>query len=137
MAYWLMKSEPEEFSWDHLVKKGPSMWDGVRNFQAAANLKAMQLGDRAFFYHTGAEKSIVGIMEIVKTWYRDPTDPEGKFVAVDVKAERPVKRPVTLAEVKADPRFAHLHLVRRPRLSVQPIPPEDWKALCEMAETKP
>ncbi|MSO89349.1 MAG: EVE domain-containing protein [Rhodospirillaceae bacterium] len=137
MDYWLLKSEPEEFSWDHLVAAGVSMWDGVRNFTAARNLRAMQLGDQAFFYHSGVARSIAGIVEIVKTHYRDPTDPTGKFVAVDVKPVRPVKRPVTLAEIKADPRFAQMKLVRQARLSVSPIGPENWKRLCAMAETTP
>ena len=137
MDYWLLKSEPEEFSWDHLVAAGVSMWDGVRNFTAARNLRAMQLGDQAFLYHSGVARSIVGIVEIVRTHYRDPTDPTGKFVAVDVKPVRPVKRPVTLAEIKADPRFAQMKLVRQARLSVSPIGPENWKRLCALAETTP
>ncbi len=136
MAYWLMKSEPAAFSWDMLVKKGSTSWDGVRNHQAAANLKAMKVGDRAFFYHSTEGLEIVGVMQITRTAYPDPSDPSGKFVMVDAKPVMPVKKPVTLKEIKADKRFADLLLVRHSRLSVVPVSPEHWKLLSEMAGIK-
>src|ERR671929_962446 len=105
MAYWLIKSEPSAYSWDQLVKDKKTSWTGVRNFQAQINLKAMKVGDRAFFYHSGEGKEIVGIAEVVKTAYPDATDKDGKAVTVDVKAVEPVKHPVTLAAIKALPAF--------------------------------
>ncbi len=133
MAYWLLKTEPEEYSWDRLVREGKGGWDGVRNHTAARNLRAMKQGDRAFFYHTGDEKRIVGMCEIVREAYPDKSDPTGKFVMVDVKPVRPAKTPVTLAEIKADKRFADFVLVRQARLSVMPVPPEHWKTICKRA----
>lgn len=135
MAYWLVKSEPGDWSWDDHVKKGVEPWDGVRNHQAANNLRAMKVGDRAFFYHSVKEKRIVGVLEVVKEAYPDPTDESGKFVMTDMKALFPVKRPVTLAEIKAEPRLAELPLVRHSRLSVLPVGDKEWKVLCDMAET--
>ena len=136
MAYWLIKSEPSAYSWDQLVKDKKTSWTGVRNFQAQINLKAMKVGDRAFFYHSGEGKEIVGIAEVVKTAYPDATDKEGKSVTVDFKAVEPVKKKVTLAEIKADPKFKEMKLVRQSRLSVSPVSDEHWKLLLKMASGK-
>ncbi|MBL6616183.1 MAG: EVE domain-containing protein [Reyranella sp.] len=136
MAYWLIKSEPSAYSWDQLVKDKKTSWTGVRNFQAQINLKAMKVGDRAFFYHSGEGKEIVGIAEVVKTAYPDATDKEGKSVTVDFKAVEPVKKKVTLAEIKADPKFKEMKLVRQSRLSVSPVSDEHWKLLMKMAGGK-
>jgi predicted RNA-binding protein with PUA-like domain len=133
MAYWLVKSEPFKYSWSQMVADGRTHWDGVRNHQAAANLKAMQVGDRAFFYHSNEGKEIVGVVEIARTAYPDPGDETGRFVMVDVKPVMPVKRPVTLGAIKADPRFADFALVRQSRLSVVPVSAEEWALLCDMA----
>lgn len=132
MAYWLVKSEPHKYSWDMMVKDGRTHWDGVRNHQAAANLKAMQVGDKAFFYHSNEGKEIVGIVEIVRTAYPDPGDEAGRFVMVDVAPVRPVKRAVTLAEMKAEPRLADLALIRQSRLSVVPVSDAHWAIISEM-----
>ncbi|MGP1254107.1 MAG: EVE domain-containing protein [Kiloniellales bacterium] len=137
MAYWLMKSEPGTWSWDDQVAAGTDHWDGVRNYQASNNLKAMKLGDRAFFYHSVNEKRIVGIVEVAREYYPDPTDASGRFGMVDVKAIKPVARPVTLAEIKAEPRLTDLPLLKQSRLSVMPIPDETWRLICTMAETDP
>jgi predicted RNA-binding protein with PUA-like domain len=136
MAYWLIKSEPSAYSWDQLVKDKKTSWTGVRNFQAQINLKAMKVGDRAFFYHSGEGKEIVGIAEVVKTAYPDATDKEGKSVTVDFKAVEPVKKKVTLAEIKADPKFKEMKLVRQSRLSVSPVSDEHFKLLMKMAGGK-
>lgn len=136
MAYWLIKSEPSAYSWDQLVKDKKTSWTGVRNFQAQINLKAMKTGDRAFFYHSGEGKEIVGIAEVVKTAYPDSTDKEGKSVTVDFKAVEPVKKKVTLAEIKADPKFKEMKLVRQSPLSVSPVSDEHWKLLLKMASGK-
>jgi predicted RNA-binding protein with PUA-like domain len=131
MQYWLMKSEPDAYSWSKLVADGKGHWDGVRNHQASNNLKAMRKGDRAFFYHSNIGKEIVGVMEIVREHYPDHTDP--KWVMVDVKPLFPVKHPVTLAQVKAEPRLKDLLLVRHSRLSVVPVAPAEWRIICTMA----
>ena len=136
MAYWLIKSEPSAYSWDQLVKDKKTSWTGVRNFQAQINLKAMKVGDRAFFYHSGEGKEIVGIAEVTKTAYPDSTDKDGKSVTVDFKAIEPVKKKVTLAEIKADPKFKEMKLVRQSRLSVSPVSDEHWKLLMKMASGK-
>jgi len=136
MAYWLIKSEPGAWSWEDQVRDGVAEWDGVRNHQAANNMKAMEPGDRAFFYHSVDEKRIVGIVEVVKTYYPDPSDPSGRFGMVDVKALMPMTRPVTLAEIKAEPRLGELALVRQSRLSVLPVGPEEWALICAMGETE-
>ena len=136
MAYWLIKSEPSAYSWDQLVKDKKTSWTGVRNFQAQINLTAMKVGDRAFFYHSGEGKEIVGIAEVTKTAYPDSTDKEGKSVTVDFKAVEPVKKKVTLAEIKADPKFKEMKLVRQSRLSVSPVSDEHWKLLLKMASGK-
>lgn len=131
MAYWLMKSEPGTWSWDDQVRDGVAEWDGVRNHQASNNLKAMRVGDRAFFYHSVNEKRIVGIVEVVKEYYPDPTDPKGRFGMVDVKAVAPLPSPVTLKDIKADPQLQELPLIKQSRLSVMPIDPESWRIICE------
>jgi predicted RNA-binding protein with PUA-like domain len=134
MAYWLLKTEPDSYSWDELVKKGAKgdAWTGVRNFRAREHLKAMKKGDLAFFYHTGDEKQVVGTAEVVREAYPDPTDKEGKFTAVDVKAVKPLKQPVTLAAVKADKRLKDMVLAKQPRLSVQPVTAEEWKIVSKL-----
>jgi predicted RNA-binding protein with PUA-like domain len=139
MAYWLLKTEPEEFSWDDQVKRGAKgeAWSGVRNFTARSNLKEMKKGDQAFFYHTGDEKQVVGIVEIVKEHYPDPTAGKGEpWVVVDTRAVKPFPKPVTLADIKADSRFRDMALVKYGRLSVQPVTPEHWKAICKMGGVK-
>jgi len=136
MRYWIVKSEPHAWSWDQQVQKGVEPWNGVRNYQAANNMKAMRLGDRAFFYHSGEERAIVGIVEIVKEYYPDHTDESGRFGMVDVKTVGPVKTPVTLAAIKADERLKDLALVRQSRLSVVPVDAAQAKILCQMAGIK-
>jgi len=137
MAYWLMKSEPGAWSWEDQVKDGTAEWDGVRNHQASNNMKAMKKGDKAFFYHSVNEKRIVGIVTISKEYYPDPTDKLGRFGMVDVKALRPFKKSVTLADVKGEPRLENLALVRQSRLSIMPISDDEWQLICAMGETKP
>jgi predicted RNA-binding protein with PUA-like domain len=132
MAHWLVKSEPGAWSWDDQVRDGITSWTGVRNHQAALNLKAMKVGETAFFYHSVDEKRIVGLVEVVREAHPDPTDPTGRFVTVDLKALRPVPDPVTLAQIKADPRLADLALVRQSRLSVVPVGEEHWAIICRM-----
>jgi predicted RNA-binding protein with PUA-like domain len=138
MTYWLVKTEPEEFSWDDCVKRGAKgePWTGVRNFTARGHLKEMKKGDRAFFYHTGEERQIVGICEIVREAYPDPTDGKGVFKAVDVKAIEPLPKPVTLAAIKAAPRLKDMALVKYSRLSVQPVTAGEWKIVCKMGGRK-
>lgn len=137
MAYWLVKSEPGAWSWSDHVAAGIAEWDGVRNYQADNNMKAMRVGDRAFFYHSVKEKRVVGVLEVVRTHYPDPSDPKGRFGMVDFKAVMPVRNPVGLAEIKAEPRLADLALVRQSRLSVLPVGAEDWAVLCGMANIAP
>jgi predicted RNA-binding protein with PUA-like domain len=134
MAYWLLKTEPDSYSWDDQVKKGAKgdAWTGVRNFRARTHLTAMKKGDLAFFYHTGDEKQVVGIVEVLREAYPDPTDKDGVFKAVDIKAVKPLKAPVTLAAVKADKRLKDMVLAKQPRLSVQPVTAEEWKIVCAM-----
>ena len=136
MQYWLFKSEPGAWSWDDQVKDGTAEWDGIRNYQADNNMKEMKIGDRAFFYHSVNEKQIVGVVEIVKEHYPDPTDPKGRFGMVDVKALHSVKHPVTLAEIKQEPALKDLALVRQSRLSVVPVSKAEWKVLSKMAGVK-
>ena len=133
MAYWLFKSEPGAWSWDDQVRDGVAEWDGVRNYQANNNMLAMRLGDKGFFYHSVNEKRIVGVVEVVKEHYLDPTDRSGRFGMVDVKAVCAVKTPVTLADMKAEPRLENLALLRQSRLSVAPVGDREWKILCAMA----
>lgn len=138
MAHWLFKSEPGSWSWEMQVKRGDKgePWNGVRNFQANNNMKAMQLGDRGFFYHSVDEKRIVGVVEVIGLWRPDPTDESGKFGLVQVKAVAPLKTPVTLEQVKADPALAELPLVKQSRLSVQPVDPASWKHICKLGGVK-
>ena len=133
MNYWLVKSEPESFSWDQQVANKVEPWTGVRSFQARNNLKAMAKGDRAFFYHSNTGKEIVGIVQVVRTAYPDPTAESGDWVCVDMKAVKPVKRPVTLAEMKADPALKDLSLLRYSRLSVAPVEEVHWRYICKLA----
>ena len=138
MGYWLMKTEAEEFSWDDQVKcgaKGES-WSGVRNFAARRHLQTMKKGERAFFYHTGDEKRIVGVVEVIREAHPDPTDPKGVFVMVNVKAIEPMPKPVTLAAIKAEPRLKDMALVKYARLSVQPVAAAEWKIVCTMGGMK-
>jgi len=135
MAYWLMKSEPGAWSWNDQVKKGTKgdAWTGVRNFQARANLQKMRRGDRVFFYHSGEEKAVVGVMEILREAYPDPSDKKNEgWVVVDVKATEPAKTPVTLAAIKAEAKLKDMVLVRNSRLSVQPVAADEWKLVCKM-----
>ncbi|MGE3142970.1 MAG: EVE domain-containing protein [Hyphomonadaceae bacterium] len=134
MAYWLVKSEPDAFSWDEQVARGAKgePWTGVRNHTAKLNLMKMKKGDRAFFYHSNEGKEIVGIVEVIREHYPDPTDEKGVFVAVDVKAAAPFQKPVTLAAVKADPKLQDMALVTSFRLSVQPVTAAEWKYICKL-----
>lgn len=132
MAHWLMKSEPSAYSWDQLVKDGRTHWNGVRNHQAAANLKAMKKGDRVFFYHSNEGLAVVGIAEVVKEYYPDPSDASGKFGMVDIKPVAPLEKPVTLAAIKAEPKLGQLGLVRQSRLSVSAVDDAAWKLICKM-----
>lgn len=136
MAHWLMKSEADVWSWDQQVAAGAkgTNWDGVRNHQAKAHLKAMKLGDTAFFYHSGDQRAVVGIVEIVGLYEPDPSDETGKFGMVRVKALEPLARPVTLAEIKADARLKDMVLVNNSRLSVQPVTAAEWKAVLAMGK---
>jgi predicted RNA-binding protein with PUA-like domain len=134
--YWLVKSEPDAFSWDEQVKNGVEPWTGVRNHLAKKNLAAMKKGDRAFFYHSNTGKEIVGIVEVAREAYPDPTAESGNWVCVDMKAVRALPKPVTLAAIKADPRLEALALVRLSRLSVAPVGAEHWAMLCEMGGVK-
>jgi predicted RNA-binding protein with PUA-like domain len=133
MAHWLLKSEPMKYSWDQMVADGRTHWDGVRNFQAANNLRAMQEGDLAFFYHSNEGKEIVGIVKIVRPFYSDPGDASGKFGMVDVAPVMPVKQPVSLAEMKGVPELAGFSLLRQSRLSVCPVSDPEWSVICGMA----
>ena len=134
MAHWLFKTEPETFSWEMQKKRGDKgePWSGVRNWQAAGNMKKMKTGERGFFYHTGDEKQIVGIVEVIGEYRKDPTDETGRFGLVDVKAVKDFKKPVTLAEIKADPALKDMVLVRYSRLSVQPVGDEEWTYICRL-----
>lgn len=132
MAHWLVKSEPGTWSWDEHVAKGKDSWTGVRNHQAKAHLAAMRPGDQALYYHSGEDKAVVGVSEVVGAAYPDPTDETGKFVAVDLRAVKPLKRPVTLSEIKADPSLKDMVLVKNSRLSVQPVSAEEWKRVVAM-----
>jgi predicted RNA-binding protein with PUA-like domain len=132
MAFWLVKSEPGAWSWEDQMRDGVTAWTGVRNYQACNNLKAMKLGDRAFFYHSVDEKRIVGVVEVVREAYPDPTAEDSRWMCPDLKAVAPLARPVTLAEIKADPRLAELPLLRQSRLSVCPVDEESWRLICDL-----
>lgn len=136
MNHWLVKSEPDAFSWDQQVANGVEPWTGVRNHAAKGHLKAMKKGDRAFFYHSNEGKEIVGIVEVARAAYPDPTAESGDWVCVDMKAVRPVPRPVTLAAIKADPDLEGLLLIKQSRLSVMPVSPEHWKHICKLGGVK-
>lgn len=137
MNYWLFKSEPGTWSWDDQVKKGTAGegWDGVRNYQAANNMKAMKIGDLGFFYHSVNEKQIVGIVRVIEEYQPDPTDESGRFGMVVIEAVAPVGRAVTLAEIKAEESLANLALVRQSRLSVVPVSDAEWAIILGMSET--
>lgn len=140
MNYWLVKSEPEEFSWDDHWSKPDRVagWEGVRNHQAANHLRDMRKGDQAFFYHSGKRREIVGVLEVVRESYPDDTDDTGKgFVMVDFRAIEPLARPVSLKEIKAESKLADMVLVKQPRLSVQPVTAGQWKKVLQMAKQKP
>ena len=130
MQFWLMKSEPDVYPWSRLVADGRGHWDGVRNHQAARNLRSMKVGDRAFFYHSNIGKEIVGIMEVARTWYPDHTDPTGKWGMVDVVPLAAARTPLSLADIKADPALAGMALLRQSRLSVGPVTAAEWKHIC-------
>lgn len=134
-----MKSEPNNWSWEDQVNAGEKgeHWDGVRNYQASNNMKAMKIGDRCFFYHSVKEKRIVGIVEVIREYYPDHTDPKGRFGMVDVKAVRPFNQPVSLEDIKAEPRLAELLLLKQSRLSVMPIDADSWRLICQMGHTEP
>ena len=136
MAYWLVKSEPSTYSWDQLVKDKQTTWDGVRNYAARINLKAMKKGDEVLFYHSNEGTAIVGIAKVVKEFYQDPTTDDDAWVAVDIKAVKKIKNPITLAQLKSDKRFANMDLVRLGRLSVQTVKENEWKWIMEMAGEK-
>jgi predicted RNA-binding protein with PUA-like domain len=138
MRYWLFKSEPSTWSWEQQVKAGAkgTHWNGVRNHLAKQQMMAMKKGDLGFFYHSNEGKEIVGIVEVIREYYPDPTDATGKFVMVDVKAVKPMPKPVTLADVKAEPRLAKMSLVTSMRLSVQPVTDAEWKIILMMAGVK-
>ena len=138
MAYWLVKSEPDAFSWDQQVAKGAKgePWTGVRNHTAKQNLMKMKKGDRAFFYHSNIGKEIVGIVEVIKEAYPDPTDAKGVFVCVDVKAVAPVPQPVTLEAIKREKTLADMALLKYSRLSVQPVTAAEWKHICKLGGVK-
>jgi predicted RNA-binding protein with PUA-like domain len=134
MAHWLMKSEPESYSWSDLVRDGRTEWDGVRNNAARLHLKAMKVGDEAFFYHSMSDKAVVGIMRIVREAQPDPKDAD--WVSVRVEPVRPLARPVTLAEIKAEPRLSKMELIRQSRLSVAPVRDDEWRAILDMGESR-
>ena len=135
MKYWLMKSEPSDWSWDDQVAKGAEGedWSGVRNYQARNIMREMSVGDRAFFYHSQSDKACVGIVEVIAPAHPDPTDDSGKWDCVTVQAVEPLPNPVTLADVKTDDRLSEMALVTRSRLSVQPVTAEEWRIICEKA----
>jgi predicted RNA-binding protein with PUA-like domain len=138
MAHWLFKSEPSTWSWDQQVEAGAkgTFWNGVRNHLAKQQMMAMKKGERGFFYHSNEERAIVGIVEIIKEYYPDHTDEAGKFGMVDVKAVKPLQNPVTLADIKAEPRLADMALVKNSRLSVQPVTAAEWAVVLELAGEK-
>ena len=133
MKYWLLKSEPHAWSWNNQVKEGASMWDGVRNYQARNNLKEMKKNDLCFFYHSVTERSIVGIVKVVKENYPDPTDKTGRFVVVDVKATKKLKNPVSLDQIKENSKLKDIALVKQSRLSVMPLKKTEWEIIIKMS----
>ena len=137
MRYWLIKSEPDAWSWDQQLAQGTGAWTGVRNFQAANNLKAMKVGDQAFFYHSNIGKEIIGTVEVTAEAYPDPTDKPGRFVSVDVRALEAMKAPVTLAVIKQDSALAEMTLLKLSRLSVQPVTAAQWRHICKLGGINP
>ena len=133
MKYWLLKSEPDAWSWDNQVKEGASMWDGVRNYQARNNLKEMKKNDLCFFYHSVTERSIIGIVKVVKEYYSDPTDKTGRFVVVDVKATKKLQNPVSLDQIKQNNKLKDIALVKQSRLSVMPLKKNEWDIIIKMS----
>lgn len=133
MAFWLVKSEPFKYSWDQFVKDGSTFWDGVRNYGARNNLRAMKIGDQLFWYHSNEGLEVVGIAEVIKEHYQDPTTEDPAWLVVDLKPVRKLKTPVPLAHIKADPRLANMALVRLGRLSVQPVTEEEWQIVMQYA----
>src|SRR5438045_323277 len=137
MAHWLLKSEPAKYSWDQMVKDKRTHWNGVRNFQAANNLRAMKKGDRAFFYHSNEGKDIVGVVEVIREHHADPTAEKGEpWVVVDVEAAEPMPKPVTLEAIKKEPKLKDMALVKYSRLSVGPVTADEWKLVCKMGGMK-
>lgn len=134
MNYWLVKTEPDSYSWDDLVKDKKTVWDGVRNFQARSNLKKMEKGDTVFIYHTGDEKAVVGTAQVAKAGYPDPKDAE--WMVVELSAGKALKKPVSLAQIKSDKRLADMVLVRASRLSVQPVKPSEYDSIIRLSEGK-
>ena len=132
MAYWLMKAEPGDYSYDDLEREGQVAWDGVRSHQAARNMRAMKTGDQVFFYRSVQDPAVVGIMEVVREAYEAPDDPKGSFALVDLKPVRPLPRPVGLKVIKGEPKLAQMALVRQSRLSVSPVDAEAWALICRM-----
>ena len=131
--YWLLKSEPSTWSWEDQIKAGVEMWDGVRNYQARNNLMSMKKKDLCFFYHSVSEKSIIGIVEVVKEHYPDPTDKTGRFVVTDVKAKKKLKRAVSLEEIKNTPKLSSIALIKQSRLSVMPLTKNEWDLILKMS----
>ena len=136
MSYWLVKSEPSKYSWEQLVKDKQTSWDGVRNFTARNNLKAMKKGDEVFFYHSNEGLEIVGIAKVAEEAYQDPTTDDTNWVVVDLKPVKELKKPVSLVTIKAEKRLADMALVRLGRLSVSPVTDAEWNVILEMADTK-
>ncbi|MBX6380028.1 putative RNA-binding protein with PUA-like domain [Thermoflavifilum aggregans] len=136
MGKWLVKSEPFVYSWDQFVKDGKTCWDGVRNYQARNYLQAMRKGDEVFFYHSNEGLAITGIAQVVREAYPDPTTDDPRWVAVDLAPVKPLLKPVTLAQMKADPRLKNMALIRQGRLSVSPVQEAEWKAILELAGMK-
>jgi predicted RNA-binding protein with PUA-like domain len=134
MAYWLMKTEPDTFGWNDLTREGKAMWDGVRNFAARNNMKAMKVGDQVFIYHSNVGKEIVGLAKVIKEAYPDPTSEDPQWVVVDVAPEYPLKRSVTLKEIKADEKFKDFQLVTTSRLSVMPVSKEHFDRILKLSE---
>lgn len=136
MAYWLVKSEPSVYSWEQFVKEKQTCWSGIRNYAARLHLRSMKKGDQAFYYHSNEGMAIVGIATVIREAYQDPTTPDERWVAVDIKALKPLKNHVTLQQIKNDKRLANMALVRLGRLSTQPVTEEEWKIVLELAGEK-
>jgi predicted RNA-binding protein with PUA-like domain len=132
--FWLLKSEPSTWSWEDQVKAGVDMWDGVRNYQARNNLMKMKKKDLCFFYHSVSEKLIIGIVEVVKEYYPDPTDKTGRFVVTDIQTKTKLKRPVSLEEIKSTPKLSNIALIKQSRLSVMPLTKTEWDTIIKISE---